>query len=60
MDNLIKETKELFRNQIIDYLNDEIDTTKQQLKRSIESCDKNYFNGSLDSLVGVKEYIKNM
>ena len=60
MDNLIKETKELFRNQIIDYLNDEIDTTKQQLKHSIESCDKNYFSGSLDSLVGVKEYIKNM
>ena len=46
MDNLIKETKELFRNQIIDYLNDEIDTTKQQLKHSIESCDKNYFSGS--------------
>lgn len=60
MINLIKEQKELFKNQIIDYLNDEIDTIKEQLKHSIESCDKNYFNGSLDSLIGMKEYIKNM
>ena len=60
MIDLIKEQKELFKNQIIDYLNDEIDTTKKQLKHSIESCDKNYFSGSLDSLIEVKEYIKNM
>ena len=60
MVDLIKEQKELFKNQIIDYLNDEIDTTKQQLKHSVEICDKNYFNGALDSLVGIKEYIKNM
>ena len=60
MIDLIKEQKELFKNQIIDYLNDEIDTTKKQLKQSIESCDKNYFSGSLDSLIGIKEYIKTM
>lgn len=60
MIDLIKEQKELFKNQIIDYLNDEIDTTKEQLKHSIESCDKNYFSGALDSLFGMKEYIKNM
>lgn len=60
MNNLIKEHKELFKNQIIDYLNDEINTTKQQLKSSIESCDKNYFSGALDSIIGIKEYIKNM
>ena len=60
MIDLIKEQKELFKNQIIDYLNDEIDTAKKQLKQSIESCDKNYFSGSLDSLIGIKEYIKNM
>ena len=60
MNEFIKEQKELFKNQIIDYLNNEIDTTKQQLKTSIEECDKNYFNGALDSLVGIKEYIKNM
>lgn len=60
MIDLIKEQKELFKNQIIDYLNDEIDITKKQLKQSIESCDKNYFSGSLDSLIGIKEYIKTM
>lgn len=60
MDNIYKETKTLIKNQILDFLNDEIDTTKQQLKDSIESCDKNYFSGSLDSLIEVKEYIKNM
>ena len=60
MIDLIKEQKELFKNQIIDYLNDEIDTTKEQLKHSIESCDKNYFSGVLDSLIGMKEYIKTM
>lgn len=58
MINLIKEQKELFKNQIIDYLNDEINTTKQQLKQSIESCDKNYFSGALDTLVELKNYIK--
>ena len=60
MINLIKEQKELFKNQIIDYLNDEINTTKQQLKQSVEICDKNYFSGALDSITGIKEYIKNM
>ena len=60
MIDLIKEQKELFKNQIIDYLNDEIDTTKEQLKHSIESCDKNYSSGVLDSLIGMKEYIKTM
>lgn len=60
MINLIKEQKELFKNKIIDYLNDEINTTKQQLKQSVESCDKNYFSGALDSIIGIKEYIKNM
>lgn len=60
MIDLIKEQKELFKNQIIDYLNDEIDTDKQRLKHSIESCDKNYFSGSLDTLVLIKEYIKNL
>ena len=60
MIDLIKEQKELFKNQIIDYLNDEIDTTKEQLKHSIEICDKNYFSGALYSLIGMKEYIEYM
>jgi len=60
MIDLIKEQKELFKNQIIDFLNDAIDNDKYRLKNSIESCDKNYFSGSLDSLIEVKEYIKNM
>ena len=60
MDNIYKETKTLIKNQILDFLNDEIDTTKKQLKQSIESCDKNYFSGSLESLIGIKEYIKTM
>ena len=60
MIDLIKEQKELFKNQIINYLNDEIDTTKEQLKHSIESCDKNYFSDALYSLIGMKEYIENM
>jgi len=60
MIDLIKEQKELFKNQIIDYLNYEIDVTKKQLKDSIESCDQNYFSGSVDTLIGIKEYIKNM
>ena len=60
MNNLIKEHKELFKNQIVDYLNDEINTTKQQLKQSIENCDINYFNGSLDTLIELKNYIKEM
>ena len=60
MIDLIKEQKELFKNQIIDNLNDEIGTTKQQLKHSIESCDKNYYSGSLDTLLLIKEYIKTL
>ena len=60
MDNLIKEHKELFKNQLIDYINDSIDTTRKQLKSSVESCDINYFNGSLDTLTELKNYIKEM
>ena len=60
MNNLIKEHKELFKNQIIDYINDSIGTTRKQLKSSIESCDINYFNGSLDTLAGLKNYIREM
>jgi len=60
MVDLIKEHKELFKNQILDYINGLIDTTRRQLKSSIESCDKNYFNGSLDTLVELKNYIKEM
>jgi len=60
MVDLIKEHKELFKNQILDYINGLIDTTKSQLKSSVESCDKNYFGGSLDTLSEVKNYIKEM
>ena len=60
MIDLIKEQKELFKNQILDYINDSIDSTRKQLKSSIESCDINYFNGSLDTLVELKNYIKEM
>ena len=60
MDNLIKEHKELFKNQLIDYINDSIDITRKQLKSSVESCDINYFNGSLDTLAELKKYIKEM
>ena len=58
MIDLIKEHKELFKNQLLDYINDSIDSTRKQLKSSIESCDINYFNGSLDTLVELKNYIK--
>ena len=60
MIDLIKEYKELFKNQLLDYINDSIDTTRKQLKSSIESCDKNYFSGSLDTLAELKNYIKEM
>lgn len=60
MDNLIKEHKELFKNQLLDYINDSIDSTRKQLKSSVESCDINYFNGSLDTLIELKNYIKEM
>ena len=58
MIDLIKEHKELFKNQILDYINDSIDSTRKQLKSSIENCDINYFNGSLDTLTELKNYIK--
>ena len=56
----IVEQKKMLRNQIIDYINDSIDDTKQRLKKSIESCDQNYFQGSLDTLAELKNYIKEM
>ena len=60
MNNLIKEHKELFKNQLIDYVNDLIDIARKQLKSSDESCDINYFNGSLDILAELKNYVKEM
>ena len=60
MIDLIKEHKELFKNQLLDYINDSIDSTRKQLKSSIENCDINYFNGSLDTLAELKNYIKEM
>ena len=60
MIDLIKEQKELFKNQILDYINDSIDSTRKQLRSSTESCDINYFNGSLDTLSELKKYIKEM
>jgi hypothetical protein len=63
MIDLIKEQKELFKNQIIDYINDEIDNMNIQIKDSIEShdtVDENYFTGKKEGLLYVKEYIKNM
>ena len=60
MIDLIKEQKELFKNQILDYINDSIDSTRKQLKSCIESCNKNYFSGSLDTLAELKNYIKEM
>ena len=56
----IVEQKKMLKNQIIDYINDSIDDTKQRLKKSIESCDQNYFQGSLDTLAELKNYIKEM
>ena len=58
--DIIKEQKEMIKNQLIDYINWEIDTTKKQLKQSIESCDINYLNGSLDTLSQLKMYIKDI
>lgn len=58
--DIIKEQREMIKNQLIDYINWEIDTTKKQLKQSIESCDINYLNGSLDTLVQLKMYIKDI
>lgn len=58
--DIIKEQREMIKNQLIDYINYEIDTTKKQLKQSIESCDINYLNGSLDTLTQLKMYIKEM
>ena len=60
MNNLIKEHKELFKNQLLNYINDSIDSVRKQLKSSIENCDINYFNGSLDILDELKNYIKEM
>ena len=56
----IIDQKNMLKNQLIDYVNDSIDMTKKQLKSSIESCDINYFNGSLDTLAELKNYIKEM
>ena len=56
----IVEQKKMLKNQIIDYINNSIDDTKQRLKKSIESCDQNYFQGSLDTLAELKNYIKEM
>lgn len=58
--DIIKEQREMIKNQLIDYINCEIDTTKKQLKKSIESCDINYLNGSLDTLTQLKMYIKEL
>ena len=60
MIDLIKEQKELFKNQILDYINDSIDSTRKQLKSCIEKKKKNYFSGSLDTLAELKNYIKEM
>ena len=60
MIDLIKEHKELFKNQLIDYVNDFIDSIRKQLRSSTEICDINYFNGSLDTLSELKNYIKEM
>ena len=60
MIDLIKEHKELFKNQLLDYINDSIDSTRKQLKSSVENCDINYFSGSLDTLAELKNYIKEM
>ena len=60
MESLYKETRELLKNQLLDFINDEIDTTKVQKKKSIESCDINYFSGALDELGIIKEYIKSL
>ena len=58
--DIIKEQKKMIKNQLIDYINWEIDTTKKQLKQSIESCNINYLNGSLDTLSQLKMYIKDI
>lgn len=60
MIDLIKEQKELFKNQLLDYINDSIDSIRKQLKSSSEYCYINYFNGSLDTLTELKNYIKEM
>lgn len=60
MIDLIKEHKELFKNKLLDYINDLINSTRKQLRSSTESCDINYFNGSLDTLAELKNYIKEM
>ena len=59
----IIEQKELFKNQIIDYINDEIDNMDIQIEDSIkghDTVDENYFTGKKDGLLYVKKYIKTM
>lgn len=60
MKNIIEEYKENLKKHIIQFLDKEIDTTKKQLKGCFESCDKNYFSGSLDELGIVKSYIEEL
>ena len=60
MVDLIKEHKELFKNQIIDYLNDLININQQLKSKSIESCEVNYFIGSINTISEIKNYIKEM
>jgi len=56
----VQEQRELYKNNIIEYIDESIKITKKQLKSSIEDCDKNYFSGSLDTLAELKNYIKNL
>lgn len=59
MIDLIKEHKELFKNQLLDYINELINTAQKNV-HTTDVCDVNFYSGSLDALFDVKEYIKEM
>ena len=60
MIDFIKEQQKNFKDKILSFLDDEINKDKKQLKNSFDACDKNYFNGALDTLVYIKQYIKDL
>ena len=55
---MIKEVLDEKLQSIIDIIDDEIKKTKIQSKKSIDSCDKNYFSGYIDALTWIKDFIK--
>ena len=60
MIDFIKEQQKNFKDKILSFLDDEINKDKKQLKNSFDDGGKNYFYGALDTLVYIKQYIKDL